>query len=62
MRDPTEVDPDIITEQDTVVALEEDCYWLKECRFSKHSYLVSYQFVLFPPFVFFLTARNPNKS
>ena len=24
MRDPTEVDPEVITEQDTVVALEED--------------------------------------
>ena len=24
MRDPTEVDPELITEQDTVVALEED--------------------------------------
>ena len=24
MRDPTDVDPEVITEQDTVVALEED--------------------------------------
>ena len=24
MRDPTEIDPEVITEQDTVVALEED--------------------------------------
>ena len=32
MRDPTEVDPEVITEQDTVVALEKMVMWRKRTQ------------------------------